>query len=151
MSDDSDQQMKDEQQANNALLQKQFDKTTDIRLVPKSMFTDVLDCENLKNTKQTNGESMMYESPSQIEQAQDGSRLYHLKMPSSVRMQTQQFDPETWKIEDPVQFTTEVSSNKSSSSFLSFVIGWTQTTVCMRRGQHDPLEAILRSKPKDEQ
>lgn len=97
---------------------KVFDKSTDVRLIPKSMFADVLDSQDLINTKPRQDGSVVYETSSQIND-KEGSRLYHLKMPSSLRMSTQQFDEKNWNIEGPVSFTTEVSND-----FFLFFICW---------------------------
>lgn len=36
--------------------------------------------------------------------------LIELKLPSTLRIQAQQFDPETYEVEDPIVYTNDVST-----------------------------------------
>jgi hypothetical protein len=97
------------QKDNNAPVEKKFDRTQDFRMIQKGLFSDLLDSENLANVQPV-GENLNDDDDlsENILEVRD-PKLFHLKMPSSLRVIPQRFDPETWRIEEPVSFITEVS------------------------------------------
>ena len=76
---------------------KEFDGTSDVRFHPKNVLHDVFNSEDLKH----NGID---------EPGENDPKLFNMKLPSSIRMQKKIFDPATWKIDNEIKFTTEVSA-----------------------------------------
>lgn len=50
-----------------------------------------------------------------------------MKLPSSVRVQTKQFDPETYKIEDQIQFINDHGNQQTSICPVDNIIRWRYT------------------------
>ena len=79
---------------------KQFKETHEAKLIPKNLFTDMLQTaetgdEKIGNSQNTSNVSLM-----------------QLKLPSSVRMERKRFDPETYEIEPEIKFKNDVSLQK---------------------------------------
>ena len=68
--------------ANESVPHKQFDKTCDARAVPYTVLQDMFDSNSLGRPMDSD--------------AADQARLFQLKLPSSIRIVSKRFDPETY-------------------------------------------------------